>query len=125
MLTTTLRSRPCGRGGASGTSPAAMRSVQSAYMAIPRGPNPASMAAMPVPICPDFTRRSQAATEEWNVPRLLGISRVALVPIVWHAPQRIWLSQSAWLFIRSEMPLPLAPVPGNSLLSGTFASAYQ
>src|SRR6185295_13424946 len=110
-------------GGASGTSPAAMRSVQSAYMANPRGPNSASAADMPAPICPDLTRRCQAASEDEKVPRLLGISRVALVPIVWHAPQRIWLSQSAWLFIFSEMPLPLAPVPGNSLLSGTFASA--
>ena len=58
-----------------------MRSVQSAYIAIPRGPNPASTAAMPGPICPDLARRSQASSEEWNVPRLLGISRVALVPI--------------------------------------------
>src|SRR2546422_825558 len=38
---------------------------------------------MAPPACPDWTRRSQASTDLAKVPRLFGISRVALLPSWW------------------------------------------
>ena len=83
IVTTTLRSRPCGRGGAAaGSSPPAMRSVQSAHIASARcRPTCVKRALMPPPAWPDWMRRSHAAREVSNVPRFSGISRVALLPI--------------------------------------------
>jgi hypothetical protein len=79
---TTFRSAPCGRGGAGGSSPAAMRSVQSANMASARGaPNTASSLAMSPPAWPDWMRRIHASREDLKTPSSVGISRVALFPI--------------------------------------------
>ncbi len=44
------------------------------------------------------------------------------VPIAWHAvhpPDFTWRIQSPCVFMFGLMPLPLSPVPGNSLLAGT------
>ena len=112
-----LRSTPCGRRGASGSSPAMIRSVQSA--------NISRAACRPIrfspfdiepPACPDWMRRSQAATIESNSPSSGGTSRVALLPSEWHAVQPPDLTvriHSAWLRMFGEMPLPSGPVPGN------------
>src|SRR2546427_7588200 len=79
---TTFRSTPCGLGGVGGNSPAATRSVQSANIGNARsGPSCARPLIMLLPACPDSTRPAQAAVEELKLPRLLGISRVALSPI--------------------------------------------
>src|SRR6266704_6133553 len=118
---TTLRSIPWGLGGASlGYSPAAMRSVQSANCFSARSrPKPDNRVDICGPSCPDFTRRSHAAMEEENVPRLFGISRVALSPNWWqdsHPTLPVFKSliHWAWLLTFGEMPLPCGPVPGNS-----------
>jgi hypothetical protein len=83
MVMTTLRSRPCGRAGvASGQRAAAMRSVQSAHMPTARArPTCVKRALIAPPACPDWIRRSHASAPLLNVPRLAGISRVALLPI--------------------------------------------
>ena len=73
-----LRSTPWGRGGLlCGSSPLAMRSVQSPkYLngAPPRGP--VSGFSMKFPACPDCTRRIHAASDEGNSPSAAGIVRV-------------------------------------------------
>jgi hypothetical protein len=107
-----------------------MRSVQSAYMAMTRClPNRLVFRyILPAPSMPDCRRRSHAASDESNVPRFLGISRVALLPMEWHGVQVLvftWLIHMAWLRIASEIPLPFWPVPGNSLLAGMLSIAYQ
>ena len=79
---TTFRSMPCGRGGAGGTWPAAIRLLQSANIANPRScPKLLRLLVICGPTCPDMSRRSHANEGESNVPRLASISRVALLPI--------------------------------------------
>ena len=81
MVSTRLRSTPSGRGGASGTSPAAMRSLQSANIARPRSrPNRFSTPLICAPRCPKATRWSHASTEESNPSRWLR-SKVNRLPI--------------------------------------------
>ena len=78
---TTLRSIPCGRGGAGGNSPAAMRSVQSPNIASARSrPSALRPPLICAPAWPDWMRRSHASIELWNVPSSFGISRVPFVP---------------------------------------------
>ena len=63
-----------------------------------------------------------------NGPSAAGISRVALVPSAWHAvqpPDFTLRIQSPWVFMFGLMPLPLSPVPGNSLLAGISISDSQ
>ena len=78
---TTLRSTPVGRGGvALGSSPALMRSVQSASAARwpPSGVNIGAMKlTMPLPAGPDWMRRAHAAIEESKWPSAAGMVRVA------------------------------------------------
>jgi hypothetical protein len=80
------------------------------------------------PACPDFTRRSHAAAVVEKGPSAAGISLVALVPSAWHAVQppdfTRWI-QSCWLLMFGEMPLPLSPVPGNSLFAGISINDSQ
>ena len=72
---------PRGRGGAGGTSPAAIRSVQSANIASARFlPSWFTVASIAPPACPDWMRRSQAATDVAKWPKVAGSSRVPLVP---------------------------------------------
>ena len=82
---------------------------------------------MSAPACPDSTRRCHASAADMSC-SAAGISRVAFVPRAWHAQQvpdfRV-RSHSAWFLMSGEMPLPDGPVPGNSLLSGTFISENQ
>ena len=79
---TTFRSVPCGRGGVGGTSPFAMRSVQSANISSTRlRPNWFRMLLIWEPAWPDWTRRSHAATGDGNGPSASGISRVPLLPM--------------------------------------------
>src|SRR6266436_2050717 len=82
---TTLRSRPCGRGGAGGSSPAAVRSVQSANSTIERVPSWVAPDSLFAPACPERLRRSQAAREDSKRPSEAGISRVALLLSWWQA----------------------------------------
>ncbi len=78
---TMFRSKPDGRGGAGGSSPAAMRSVQSANSATVRCvPMKLNIFTMSAPACPDWMRRSHASLLLANVPSSFGISRVALSP---------------------------------------------
>ena len=63
-----------------------------------------------------------------NVPSSFGISRIPLLPSAWHAVQPPDVNvrrHCAWLRMFGEMPLPASPVPGNSLLSGTFIKESQ
>ena len=119
---------PCGRDGAGGTSPAAIRSVQSANTASARSvPRAASRPRMFPPFCPDSSRRSHAATDDANVPSDAGISRVAGVPIEWQTWQFPFISptHSSWLLMAGRMPLPVGPVLGKSLFGGTRSSESQ
>ena len=81
-VTTTLRSRPCGRDGLkAGNSPAAIRSVQSANNSRERE-RPIRLMFLTIYLIawPDSIRRCHASTEESKSPNSLGISRVALLP---------------------------------------------
>ena len=127
---TTLRSIPCGRRGAGGTSPAAMRSVQSANICdralMPEPPDVGEHSARrPVPTAP---AAPTAPCVVGSVLNIAGISRVPLVPSWWHAvhvPDLIVRRKSACVFTFGEMPLPSGPVPGNSDFAGTWSSEYQ
>ena len=125
---TTLRSIPRGRGGAGGTSPFAMRSVQSANIVRARGPSPLMLPIMLPPAWPDCRRRSHASRDELNLPSEGGNSRVALLPSWWHArqvPDLMLLRKSPCDLMSGEMPLPAGPVPGNSLSFGGSMSENQ
>ena len=61
MLITALRSTPVGRSGAGGSTPAAILSVQSAYIFSARGPRRRIMLSISEPRCPVFTRWSHAS----------------------------------------------------------------
>ena len=126
IVITTLRSTPCGRGGSGGTSPAAMRSVQSAKSCSARSrPIRFSPLFMLGPLRPTCTRWSQAATvESKSSTSIIGISRVAMLPIWWQSwqPSFSRSTHSAWCRMPRLMPLPLGPVPGNSSAAGTSSS---
>src|SRR5262245_52313323 len=78
---TMFRSTPAGRGGAGGTSPAAMRSVQSANIAVVRCmPTKLNIFTMSAPDWPDWMRRSHASRLFGKLPSSFEISRVALSP---------------------------------------------
>src|ERR1700693_5529164 len=85
MLITTLRSRPCGRSGlAEGSSPAAMRSVQSANSVKAFfGPSRLRLKAIFAFACPDCTRLLQASTELPAEANSLGTVRMPLEPSAW------------------------------------------
>ena len=125
--TTTLRSTPCGRGGASGTAPAAMRSLQSANI---RRPRSRPKRFMTLVICPPrwpiCTRWFQASRLESNWSRL-SISRMMRLPSWWHSMQPcFWMSTHwSWCCRVAAMPLPSSPVPGNSFVAGGWISEYQ
>ena len=77
---------------------------------------------------PDWMRRAQASVEFLKCAKSFGIVRVPLVPSAWHDMQPLVLTlvQPLGLALHvSAMPLPLAPVPGNSLLAGIFSIEYQ
>src|SRR5215472_15629047 len=82
VVTTMLRSAPCGRGGfACGSSPLAMRSVQSPKNLNGAPPRyPAKGLTIKGAACPDCTRRIQASSPDLNAPREAGIVRVASCP---------------------------------------------
>ena len=122
-----MRSTPAGRGGTGGSSPSAMRSVQSAN--IPRArsrPKRFIPAFIEAPRCPVCTRWSQAARAE-SKSSSWSISRVMRLPSWWQSWQPCFMRSThrAWLVIPGEMPLPSGPVPGNSLPSGTSIREYQ
>ena len=77
-----LRSTPCGRVGLCfGSSPLAMRSVQSAKYLNGTPPNcPASWLIICSPDWPDWTRRIQASSSDLNSPNAGGIVRVDSCP---------------------------------------------
>src|SRR5439155_13646760 len=82
VVTTMLRSTPCGRVGfVCGSSPFATRSVQSAkYL---NGALPSAWASGPImngAACPDVTRRIHAASDDGKSPSDLGIVRVESWP---------------------------------------------
>jgi hypothetical protein len=81
---TMLRSAPCGRAGfAAGSSPAAIRSVQSANSLSARGTSRRPMAfAICTCACPDMMRRAQASSGFMSA-KSFGIVRVALLPSWW------------------------------------------
>ncbi len=129
MLRTRPRSRPRGRGGTGGSSPAAIRSLQSAYNRSARGrPIRLISAAIAGPAPPARMRYSQASTDESKSSRSsIGISRVALFPSWWQSwqPSFSRSTQSAWVRMATPMPLPRGPVPGKSPAGGTSSSEYQ
>ena len=87
-----------------------------------------SPALMLGPLRPTCTRCSQASRVESKSSRSsIGISRVAMLPIWWQSwqPSLSRSTHSAWCRMRSLMPLPSGPVPGNSLSAGTSSSEYQ
>ena len=80
------------------------------------------------PTCADETRRLHAATEESKWPRLAGKFARGLVAELVAGLAAVGLHHSIhwpWLLTFGEMPLPLGPVPGKSLLAGSFSSEYQ
>src|SRR6266850_7421758 len=79
---TTLRSTPCGRDGfVAGSSPAAIRSVQSENNANARlGSTSLRLRLLTSLACPERTRRCHASSEDLNSPNSFGITRVALLP---------------------------------------------
>ena len=95
-MTTTLRSTPCGRGGAGGTSPLAIRSVQSANIlsaarAADAGHERRHLAAA----LPHLDALSQAAVAERTCP--VGNDRVDLLPTWWQRWQPfMMLMYSSW-----------------------------
>ena len=77
---------------------------------------------------PERMRRVHASVELALFANIFGIVRVPLVPRPWHDKQPLVLTLlSQWYCVSmfGLMPLPLSPVPGNSLLSGIFSSEYQ
>ncbi len=119
IVITTLRSIPCGRSGrAKGSSPAAMRSVQSAKSESAfLGPSRDSVSAMFAIAWPDWTRRSHASVESLNSPSSGESRRTPLEPSAWQDWHEFLMVsiQACWVLISGPMPLPPSPVPGNSL----------
>jgi hypothetical protein len=60
-------------------------------------------------------------------PGLRDLARSLPLLMAGHAPSvlTIWRIHSPWLLMVSEMPLPLAPVPGKSLLGGSWSRESQ
>ena len=58
---------------------------------------------------------------------MFSISRTIWVPSWWHSMQPcFWMSTHwPWFWRPWAIPLPLGPVPGNSLASGGSISEYQ
>src|SRR5689334_3510468 len=81
-VTTTLRSSPSDRGGfVFGSSPLAIRSVQSPKYLYATPPNwPAIRLGIISPDWPERMRRCQASAPESNFPKAAGIVRVASWP---------------------------------------------
>ena len=77
---------------------------------------------------PEAMRRPHASVEVLKCAKSFGIVRVPLVPSAWQDMQPLVFaefSHSGWLFMPSAMPLPLPPVPGNSLFAGILSIEYQ
>src|SRR5258708_412043 len=130
MVTTKLRSTPCGRVGLLlGNSPAAIRSVQSAKLRNARWVSISPMSRTMVSAAgPTWTRWLQASNEFSNLPSAGEIVRVGLLPSWWQELQAWVLSVDShwpWLLRLTGMPLPFGPVPGNRLLSGISSIEYQ
>ena len=126
-VTTTFCSRPSGRGGASGIAPLAMRSLQSANIwSAGSRPNRFMALLIWLPRWPVVTRWSHAATVESNSSRSCT-TRVAVLPSWWQSWQPCFMlsTQCDWVRMLGLMPLPLFPVPGNSLAAGGSISEYQ
>jgi hypothetical protein len=85
--------------------------------------------SIPGPACPDCTRRSHAFTEEPSALNSDGTVRVPMEPSWWQdmqpPPLLIMASHIAWFLMFGEMPLPVGPVPGNSLFAGGRSSENQ
>src|SRR5690606_13270377 len=78
---TTFRSTPDGRGGAGGTAPAAILSVQSANIFnTPSLPHWCIDEIIEAPAWPDCKRRCHASTDDSNSPNAGCNSRVPFVP---------------------------------------------
>src|SRR5687768_13140419 len=126
---TTLRSIPCGRLGFDGSSPLAIRSVQSAIIFnMCSSPSAEAEETICPPACPDCNLRSHASVELLNFPSEGWNSRVPLLPSWWQArqvPDLMLRIKSACTLTLGEIPLPFGPVPGNFVLSGTFKSENQ
>ena len=125
--TTTFRSIPAGRGGASGTAPAAMRSLQLANICRPRlRPNRFMTLVIWPPRWPICTRWFHASRLESNCARL-SISRMIRLPSWWQSMHPCFCTSSHWSWCcrLAEMPLPSGPVPGNSACAGGRISEYQ
>ena len=75
---------------------------------------------------PVTMRWAQAASVE-SKSAALGISRVGRLPSWWQSWQPCLSKSTQWACVRTVggMPLPSAPVPGNSDGSGTCISEYQ
>ena len=91
------------------------------------GPSRATEIAMLDIAWPDWMRRSQASRESLKVPSLGERVRMPFEPIAWQLWQEFFTVsiQEPWVFMKAGMPLPLGPVPGNSLAAGILSSEYQ
>ena len=117
---TSLRSMPCGRCGcAKGSSPAAMRSVQSAHSASPRsGPTRAAALIICVIAWPEAMRRAHASVD-FICAKSFGMVRVPLVPSAWHDMQPFVFT------VFSHSGCVFMPPTGNSLFCGILSMEYQ
>jgi hypothetical protein len=125
VVTTRLRSTPEGRaGGVCGSSPLAIRSVQSPKKRKGAPPSsPASWFVICSPDWPDWTRRIQASAPVSKEPNAWGIVRVEAWPSWWQPMQPllfIALSQ------RSRVTLAGTSLPPpNSEAAGIASMEYQ
>src|SRR5580692_7844908 len=127
---TTLRSRPCGRGGfVAGSSPLAIRSVQSPSIAAPRNvPKRSMVSTMSLLAGPDWMRLNHASAPDLKSPSMGERVRVAWVPMAWQWKQPSVLNSRrnwGWDFISGLMSLPPVPVPGNSPDAGILSIDSQ
>src|SRR5216683_5702207 len=73
---------------------------------------------------PDCVRRAQPAMPP---PNSFGTARMPLLPSEWQDWQAFFTvsTHASCVLMFALIPLPLSPVPGNSLLAGILSSEYQ
>ena len=128
---TTLRSMPCGRGGAcAGSSPCAMRwSNRRTPRWRAAGPVESRPPIIALPACPDCTRRSHAWAGESKLANIGGMRARVFVAELVAGFAAIGLDQvdplALVLDVRRDAVARTGPCREIRSSSGTFSSAYQ
>ena len=76
---------------------------------------------------PDCVRLAQAWNELLSFANTSGTLRMPALPSAWHDWQAFFTvsTHCSCDLMLVEMPLPLSPVPGNSLFGGILSMEYQ